>query len=148
MELILLRDIDKVGEKHTVVTVKDGYGRNFLIPKGYAVIANDSNRGKLDEIKAKEAAELQARVDEFRAIAEQLNGKTIKIGAKAGQSNKIFGSVTNVQIAGAIQEQLNIEIERRKILMPEEIKELGTYIAKLDLHPDVEASINFEVVAE
>lgn len=148
MELILLRDIDKVGEKHTVVTVKDGYGRNFLIPKGYAVIANDSNRGKLDEIKAKEAAELQARVDEFRAIAEQLNGKTIKIGAKAGQSNKIFGSVTNVQIAAAIQEQLNVEVERRKILMPEEIKELGTYTAKLDLHPDVEASIDFEVVAE
>lgn len=80
MDIILLRDIDKVGDKHTIVNVKDGYGRNYLIPKGYAVIANETNRGKLDEIKAKEEAELQARIDEFKQIADQINGKSIKIG--------------------------------------------------------------------
>ncbi|MCI5082194.1 MAG: 50S ribosomal protein L9 [Saprospiraceae bacterium] len=148
MDIILLRDIDKVGDKHTIVNVKDGYGRNYLIPKGYAVIANETNRGKLDEIKAKEEAELQARIDEFKQIADQINGKSIKIGAKAGQSDKIFGSVTNVQIASAIQEQLNVEVERRRIEMPEEIKELGTYQATIQLHPDVTATIDFEVVAE
>ena len=148
MEIILLKDIDKVGNKYEIVTVKNGYGRNYLIPKGWAIIANNTNRQKLDEHKAKEEAERMKRVAEFQAIADKLEGKVLRIGAKAGTSGKIFGSVTNVQIAAALQEQFEVEVERRLIEVPEEVKELGTYAATLKLHPEVSPEVSFEVVAE
>ena len=113
-----------------------------------AIIANATNLKKLEEIKEKEAAELAARISEFQAIADQLEGKVLKIGAKAGQSGKIFGSVTNIQIANALKEQLDIDVERRIIEMPEEVKMLGEYVAKLNMHKEVEASVAFEVVEE
>jgi large subunit ribosomal protein L9 len=148
MEIILLKDVDKVGDKHTIVTVKDGYGRNYLIPQGMAVIANPTNRKKLDDIIRKEEDMAAARVAEFRDLAAFLKDKMLKIGAKAGTSGKIFGSVTNVQIAAALKDQLDIEVERRKVVLPEDVKELGTYQAKLDLHKEVEVLVNFEVVGE
>ena len=148
MEIILLKDIDKVGDKHTVVTVKSGYARNYLIPQGLAIVANKPNMAKLNEIIQKEEEAIAARLAEFEAIAEKLKGQVLKIGAKAGQSGKIFGSVTNVQIANAIKEQFDIDIERRKIEMPEEVKELGAYTAKLNLHPQVDCNVSFEVFAE
>ncbi len=148
MDIILLKDLDKVGAKHEIVTVKNGYGRNYLIPQGIAIIANETNRKKLDAIKQKEQQELEKVLEEFKTIATQLEGKTLKIGMKAGQSGKIFGSVTNVQVAAALAEQLNIDIERRKIELPEEIKDLGTYTAVLNLHPEVKPEVAFEVVAE
>ncbi|MCB0620433.1 MAG: 50S ribosomal protein L9 [Saprospiraceae bacterium] len=148
MEIILLQDIDKVGDKYEIVKVKPGYGRNFLIPKGMAIIANDANRKRLDEYKAKEAAKLAERLAEFQELAGLLKDKVLTIGAKAGTSGKIFGSVTNVQIAAALKEQFDVEVERRKVILPEEIKVLGTYTAQLDLHPEVEINVNFEVVAE
>ena len=148
MQIILLADIEKVGEKHTVVTVKDGYARNYLIPQRMAVIANETNMGKLDDLKRKEE-EAQAKVlAEVQTLADKISGQVLKIGAKAGASGKIFGSVTNLQIAQALQEQLDIDIERRKIVLSEEIKTLGTYAADLDLHKEVEIKIEFEVVAE
>jgi large subunit ribosomal protein L9 len=148
MEIILLKDVDKVGDKHTIVTVKDGYGRNYLIPQGMAVIANPTNRKKLDDIIRKEEEQAAARVAEFRDLAAFLKDKVLKIGAKAGTSGKIFGSVTNVQIAAALKDQLDIDVERRKVVLPEDVKELGAYKAKLDLHKDVEVLVHFEVVAE
>lgn len=148
MEIILLKDLDKVGDKYEIVTVKDGYARNFLIPKKVAVIANDTNLKKLEDIKEKENAEILARLSEFQEIAAQLEGKLLKIGAKTGTSGKIFGSITSIQISQALQEQLNIEVERRKIKIPEEIKVLGQYEAILELHPEVDSKIAFEVVAE
>jgi large subunit ribosomal protein L9 len=148
MDIILLQDIEKVGEKHTIVTVKDGYGRNFLIPKGMAIIANEVNRSQLDDLKKKEAEVEEARLAEVQAIAAKLEGQVLKVGAKAGTSGKIFGSVTNVQLAQALKDQLDIDVDRRKVVMPEEIKELGSYHADLDLHPEVEAKVYFEVFAE
>lgn len=148
MEIILLQDIEKVGAKHEVVTVKDGYGRNFLIPKKMAIIANTHNMKRLDDIKAKEAEELAKKLGEFQEIADKISGEVLKIGAKAGTSGKIFGSVTNVQIAAALQEQLGIEVDRRQVTLPEEVKNLGTYTAVLDLHPEVDSKITFEVVEE
>ena len=148
MKIILLTDIEKVGEKHSVTTVKDGYARNYLIPQRMAVIANETNLGKLDELKRKEE-EAQAKIlAEVQALAEKINGQTLKIGAKAGASGKIFGSVTNIQIAQALLEQLEIEVDRKKIVLPDEIKELGTYQAKLDLHKEVDVKVAFELVAE
>ncbi len=149
MEVILLKDQDNLGEKHEIVTVKPGYGRNFLIPKGIAIAANEGNRAKLDELRAKEAAELAARKAEFEAIRDRLKGQVLKIGAKAGTSGKIFGSVTTIQIVAALKEQFDLEVIRKKVILPEEdVKELGTYTLGLDLHPEVDIQLDFEVVAE
>jgi large subunit ribosomal protein L9 len=148
MQLILLKDIEKVGDRFEIVTVKDGYGRNFLIPQGLAKIANKTNLAQLDDIMRQEAETEAARLSEYQALATQLASQTIKIGAKAGTSGKIFGSVTNVQIAAAIKEQLDIDIERRKIHLPDDIKDLGTYVADILLHKEVPAKVTFEVVAE
>jgi len=148
MDIILLKDVEKVGEKHEIVNVKDGFGRNFLIPQKLAIIANEANRKKLEELKKKEAEEEAKKLAEFEKIKEQLEGKVLKIGAKAGASGKIFGSVTNVQIASALNEQFGVDIERRLIEIPEEVKELGTYTADLKLHKKIDIKVNFEVVEE
>ncbi|MCP3928546.1 MAG: 50S ribosomal protein L9 [Bacteroidetes bacterium] len=148
MDIILLQDLEKVGSKFEIVTVKNGYGRNYLIPQGIAEIANDTNRRKLDEYKRKEMAKETAELRKYQVIAEAIQGKVLKIGAKAGTTGKIFGSVTNVQIAAALVEQLKVEIDRRKIVLPDEVKTIGTYTAILDLHSDVDAKVDFEVVQE
>ena len=147
MEIILLKDIDRLGYKHDIVSVKPGYGRNYLIPQKMGVIANEPNRKKLEKILADiEKAEL-AKLEDYKKIAADLEGKTLKIGVKAGSSGKIFGSVTNIQIAQALTEQLGVEIERRKIKF-DEVKELGTYTAVLDLHKEVSTEVSFELVQE
>jgi len=148
MEIILLKDVENVGYKHDVVTVKNGYGRNYLIPQGMAVIANASNKEKLDGILAKIEAEESAKLDEYKALAEKLEGQTVKVGVKAGTSGKIFGSVNSLQVANAISEQQGAEIERKKIHVPDNIKEVGTYEVTLQLHKEVAATINVELVAE
>ncbi len=148
MDIILLKDLDKVGDKYQVVTVKDGYGRNYLIPQKMAVIANATNMKKLDDLKAKEEAERAARLSEFQEVANKLVGQTLRIGAKSGTSGKIFGSITSIQLASALKEQFGVEIERRRVNLPEDISTLGTYTAVLDLHPEVQANVDFEVVAE
>lgn len=148
MEIILLKDLDKVGDKHTVVKVKDGYGRNYLIPQGFALEANKANRKNLDELKRKETEVEAQKVGEYQAIADKLKDVVLRIGAKAGQSGKLFGSVTTVQIAAALKEQAGVEIERRKIIIEEEIKSLGEYTATLDLHKDVDAKVRFDVIEE
>lgn len=148
MDVILLKDLDNLGYKHDVVSVKPGYGRNFLIPQGLGVIANVVNKAKLEKILEEEEAKEAARVEDYKAMAEQINGKTVKIGVKAGTSGKIFGSVTNVQVAAALKEQLDVEIERRKIELESEVKELGTFSAKVTFYKEVEADVNFELVKE
>lgn len=148
MDIILLKDVDKVGDKLDIVSVKPGYGRNYLIPQGLAMVANTKNRAKIDEIKAKEEAVRLAKFDEYKELTDKIHAATIKIGAKAGTSGKIFGSVTNVQLAAALSEQLGVEVERRLIEVSEDVKELGEYTAKANLHPDINTTIKFEVVAE
>lgn len=148
MEIILLKEIDKLGDKHEIVNVKPGYARNYLIPQGFALIANTSNRKRLDELKRIELAKEAKLKDFYQEIADKLKDVTLKVGAKAGTSGKIFGSVTNVQIAQLLKEEHGIEIERRKIALVDEVKELGTYKAKLNLHPEVTSEVDFEVVQE
>ncbi len=148
MEIILLKDVEKLGYKHDVVTVKNGYGRNYLIPQGMAVIANAVNKGKLETILADIEAKETAKLDDYKALAEKLEGQTIKIGVKAGTSGKIFGSVTNIQVANALVEQFESEVERKKIILDENIKEVGTYEVVLQLHKEVSANMNIELVAE
>ena len=148
MDVILLKDVDKLGFKHEVVNVKPGYGRNYLIPQGLALMANRSNMARLEELRRQEERKENELLDHYKEIAEKLNDITLKIGAKAGTSGKIFGSVTDIQIMQDLQETHGIEIERRKIEMPDEVKHLGEYVAKAKLHKEVEADIKFEVVAE
>jgi large subunit ribosomal protein L9 len=148
MEIILLKDVEKLGYKHDVVTVKNGYGRNYLIPQGMAVIANATNKGKLEKILTDIEDKESAKVDDYKALAEKLEGQTIKIGVKAGTSGKIFGSVTNLQVANALVEQYDAEIERKKIVLDENIKEVGTYEVVLNLHKEVTATMSIELIAE
>lgn len=148
MEIILLKDIDTLGDKHEIVKVKPGYGRNYLIPQGLAVNANAVNRKKRDTIIAEEDAKESARLDEYKEMAAKLVDQTLKIAVKAGTSGKIFGSVTNVQIAQALKDQLDVDIERKKIHLPEEIKEIGIYTADLHLHKELTAKVQFELVQD
>ncbi|HNA40535.1 MAG TPA: 50S ribosomal protein L9 [Saprospiraceae bacterium] len=148
MEIILLKDLYNVGEKHEIVKVKDGYGRNFLLPQGLAIVANSINKKRLaDFIRQDEAKESQ-RVNEYKEMVSKLKGVTLRIGAKAGKSGKIFGSVTNIQLANAIKEQVGLEIERKKIHVPDDVKDLGTFTARIDLHKEVSCDVSFEVVGE
>ncbi|MCE2790396.1 MAG: 50S ribosomal protein L9 [Saprospiraceae bacterium] len=148
MEIILLKDIEKLGDKHDIVKVKPGYGRNYLIPQGLAVNANVINRKKREEIIADEEAKEAVRLDEYKAMAAKIQGQTLKIGVKAGTSGKIFGSVTSVQISQALKDQFDLDIERKKIHLPEEVKELGTYTADLHLHKELTTKVQFELIQE
>lgn len=148
MQIILLQDVEKLGDRHTIVDVKPGYARNFLIPKGLALVANHTNQRKLEELKRRAAAQEQKIITAAQEIADALEGKILKIGAKAGTSGKIFGSVTNIQIANALMDQFSIEVDRKAIEIPEEVKNVGTYYAEINLHKEVPVKVNFEVVEE
>ncbi|MFK7808953.1 MAG: 50S ribosomal protein L9 [Saprospiraceae bacterium] len=148
MEIILLQNIAKVGDKHELVTVKNGYGRNYLIPQGMAIIANAANRKKLDDLKSEEEAKEAQKVGYYQELADKIGDKVLKIGAKAGTSGKIFGSITNIQIASALKDQMDIEIERRKITLPDEVKELGEYEVSLAFHPEVIKKMKIEVAQD
>lgn len=148
MEIILLKDIEKVGEIHEIVSVKPGYARNYLIPQGLAITANTKNKAKLDELKAKQEAVVQKEIDAANTEAAKLDGKVLRIGTKAGTSGKIFGSVTDVQIIAALKDQLDVVVERKAVEILEEVKELGTYTVNVKLHKEVMKTISFEVVQD
>jgi large subunit ribosomal protein L9 len=148
MEVILKQDIKGLGYKDDKVTVRNGYGRNFLLPKGMAVLATESVKKMHTEILKQRAFKEDKLRKEAAVNAEKLAGVSIKVGAKAGESGKIFGSVTNIQIADALQ-KAGYNVERKNIEIAEDnIKALGTYTAKVRLYKDVAATVNFEVVAE
>jgi large subunit ribosomal protein L9 len=148
MEIILKKDLKGLGYKNDIVKVKNGYGRNFLIPQGIAVLATDSNKKmQAEEIKQSSFKEQKLRT-EATATAEKLAEVSVKVGAKAGESGKIFGSVTNIQLADALK-KAGYDVDRKNIEMNEEgIKSLGTYTAKVRLFKEISATVNFEVIAE
>ena len=148
MEIILLKDIDTLGERHEMVNVKPGYARNYLIPSKLALVANSTNKAKLEKLRSDEAAHEAERIADYRTLATKLDGQVLRIGAKAGSTGKIFGSVTSVQIMQALKDQMGIEVIRKKIELPEEVKTLGSYTAKINFHPEVHSTVNFEVVEE
>ena len=149
MEVILKQDVHTLGYKNDIIKVKEGYARNFLIPKKLAIVATETNRKVLAETMRQRAFKEEKIKKEAQKIADTLCSITLKIGAKAGTSGKIFGSVNSLQIAEAIQKQFNFEIDRKKIIVDgESIKELGTYSAKVNLHKEVKLDVKFEVVSE
>lgn len=148
MEVILKQDIKGLGFTDDLVKVRPGYGRNFLIPRGAAILATEGAKKMHAEIMKQRAFKEEKLRKEATANAEKLAGVTIKIGAKAGENGKIFGSVTTIQVAEALN-KAGYAVERKNIEMNEDaIKALGTYTAKVRLFKDVQASISFEVVAE
>lgn len=148
MNIILLENIEKVGAKHEVVKVKDGYGRNYLIPKGMAIVANKSNMARLEGLKKQAAKKEAAMVTTYKEYAAKMAAGALKIAAKAGESGRLFGSVTSQHLAAAIKEQFGVEVDKRIIEMPEEVKELGSYEAIVHFHAEVPAKVKFDVVAE
>jgi large subunit ribosomal protein L9 len=149
MEVILKQDIHNLGYKHDVIKVKNGYGRNYLIPKGLAITATEANKKIATETNKQRSFKEEKIKKEAQKVADALQNITLKIGAKAGTSGKIFGSVNALQIADAIQKQFNYEIDRKKIIVDgDAIKELGMYSAKVNLHKEVKLEVKFEVVAE
>ncbi len=148
MELILIKDVDNVGDANTLVKVRDGFARNYLIPRGYAVIANEGNRKMMTERQKASDKREQILLDKIQDVIAKLQENTLKVGAKVGQSDKIFGSITNVQLAEAIKKQTGLVIDRKKIILPEEAKTLGTYEATIALDKDHSIPVKFEVIEE
>ena len=148
MEVILKENVDHLGYKDEVKTVKSGYARNYLIPRGLAITANETNLKVLEEILKQRSVKEQKLIDEFQVIADALMEVVVKVGAKVSEKGKIFGSVTTLQIAEAIHYEGHV-VDRKQIQISEDsIKELGTYTAKIKLHPKVEFDLQFEVVKE
>ncbi len=149
MDIILKQDIKKLGYTNDIVTVKNGFARNYLLPQGMAISATPTNRKILAEnLKQKSFKEEKVR-KEAETLAKALDGITVKIGAKAADSGKIFGSVNNIQISEALKNQFSYDIDRKKIMVDgDSIKEIGTYTAEIILHKDIKSNINFEVFAE
>ena len=148
MEIILIQDVNKLGQKDDIVNVKDGYGRNYLIPRGYAIAATPSAK----KMHAENLRQRAHKEEKIRTQAQELAAKMadlkIVVGAKTSSSGKIFGSVNTIQIAEALREK-GFEIDRKSISLPEDqIKEVGKYKAVVRLHREVKVDIDFEIVAE
>lgn len=147
MEIILKQDVAKLGEKDDVVTVKDGYAVNYLIPKGYATKATESAKKVLAENQKQQAHKAEKLRLEAQELAEKIKNKTFKVGAKTSTTGKIFGSVNTIQLSEMLA-QKGFDIDRKKIVIPNEIKEVGTYTATIRLLKGIKVDFEFEVVSE
>ncbi|MCI0750675.1 MAG: 50S ribosomal protein L9 [Flammeovirgaceae bacterium] len=147
MEVVLKQDVTGLGYKNDVVKVKAGYGNNFLIPNGLALIANDSNKRLVAENVRQAAHKAEKLKQDAQALAAKIGELTIEIGTKAGESGKIFGAVTALQIADALKAK-GFDVDRKKVILKENPKQIGTYTANLDLHKEVKHEIKVNVVAE
>lgn len=147
MELILREDVKGLGYKNDIVKVKPGFGRNYLLPQGLAIVASESNKKVVAE-NVKQAAHKAEKIKkEAEALAEKIAGATIEIATKVGETGKIFGKVTSLQVSDSLKAK-GIEVDRKKISFKEDIKTVGEYTAYFDLHKEVKTSIQVKVVAE
>jgi large subunit ribosomal protein L9 len=149
MEVILKQDVEKLGYADEIVKVKDGYARNYLLPQGLAIAANISNKKMLAETIKQRTYKAEKIRKEAEFLAGKIDGLTLKIAQKASEKGTIFGSVNTIAVAHALKEQHDIEIDRKKIMLPtDHIKELGNYTARINIHKDVKVNVNLEVIAE
>jgi large subunit ribosomal protein L9 len=148
MEVILIQDVDNLGGVNELVKVKNGYARNYLLPRQLAIEATPGNRKILEERMKQQQKKEAAMLAEINDVIAKLNEAPLKVGAKTGTSGKIFGSVTSLQISRAIRDQKGYEIDRRKISITDDVKELGTYKAHIDFGNGKSADVDFEVVGE
>jgi large subunit ribosomal protein L9 len=148
MEIILIQDVDNLGAKNEVVKVKNGYARNYLLPRQLAVENSPSNKKQLEERLKQVRKKEEKMLAEINNVISRLKEAPVKVGAKTGTSGKIFGSVTSLQLSRAIREQRGYEIDRKKIQIIDEVKELGTYKATIDFGSGHSTELEFEVTAE
>lgn len=147
MEVILKEDIKGLGYKNDVVKVKPGHGRNYLIPQGMAIIATTSSKKVISE-NVKQAAHKAEKIKkDATSIAEKIGDTVVQITAKIGESGKIFGAITSLQLSDALKEK-GILVDRKKISFKSDVKEVGEYVAVLDLHKEVKHEVKFKIVAE
>lgn len=147
MKVILKEDVEGLGNMGDIVNVKDGYGRNYLLPRGLAVFANEKNIRELEHHKRVIAQKVKKVKFAAQSLAEKLSSKPIQIKMKAGEEDKLYGAVTNIDIEKALKE-MGYDIERKKILLDEPIKRLGDYTVKIKLHPEVVAEVALQVIKE
>ncbi len=147
MEIILKEDVINLGYKDDVVKVKDGYGRNYLIPQGKAIVATESAKKVLAENLKQRARKLEQQRKDAEALAAKFEGVALTLSAKAAESGKIYGSVTSAQIAEELA-KLGIEIDRKSIVLKDAVKELGSYTATVKIFKEIHATVPFTVVAE
>jgi large subunit ribosomal protein L9 len=148
MEIILKQDVDNLGYADEIVKVRPGYARNFLIPRGMAIVATESARKVLNETMKQRAHKAAKIKGDAESVAKQLEAMTLKIATKVGETGKIYGSITALQLADVLAKH-GVNVDRKKITLDtDHIKTLGTYTAVVNLHKDVKAKVNFEVVAE
>lgn len=148
MKVILIKEVDNLGGANELVEVRPGYARNYLIPQKYAIEASKSNVKQLEERQKVVAKKEAALVAEINKLAETLNNGILKVSAKVGENGRIYGSITTVQMARHIREQKGYEIDRRKIIIVDEVREPGTFNAQLDFGAGKTVDFQFEVVAE
>ena len=148
MEVILIKDVDNLGGVNEVVKVKNGYARNYLLPRQLAVENNPSNKKQLEERLKQVNKKEDKMLAEINNVVAKLKEAPVKVGAKTGTSGKIFGSVTALQLSRAIREQKGYDIDRRKIHIVDDVKELGTYKANIEFGNGQSTELEFEVVGE
>lgn len=147
MKVILIESIDRLGKIGDVVTVKEGYARNYLIPNNKAKEATPGSMKMLDALKKKQAAEEKKKLGEIQALADKISGLSLSIPAQAGEEEKLFGSVSSDMISSALAAE-GISVDKKDIVLDEPIKKLGIYQVSVKLHPEVKANLKVWVVKE
>jgi len=147
MKVILTQDVKSQGKKGDVINVSDGYANNFLIKKGLAVAANNENMNILKQKNASEEHKRQVELDNAKELKGKLDGKEVVLSTKAGEGGKLFGSVTSMDIADAVKKSLGIEVDKRKVLLKDNIKTAGIYEIEIKLHKDVTAKVKVNIKA-
>ena len=148
MKVILLEDVKSLGKKGEIVEVNDGYARNFILPKKKGVEADSKNLNDLKLQKKNDEKMAQERLDDAKALSDKLATQSITIKMDAGVEGKLFGSISTKDVANEAKKQLDLEFDKKKVVLPENIKQLGTYDVKIKLHPEVQATLTIKVVAK
>lgn len=148
MKVILLEDVKSLGKKGEIVNVNDGYARNFILPKKLGLEATSKNLNDLKLQKQNDEKVAQEKLDEAKALAEEIKEKSITVKIQAGVEGKVFGSISSKEIATEAKKQLNMDIDKKKIVIPDAIKSLGTYNVNIKLHKDVTATLTVKVEAK
>ena len=149
MEIILKQDVINLGYKDDIVTVKNGYANNYLLPKGLAIIATPANKKMLAETLRQRAFKEEKIRKDAETLKAALDGKNVRIAAKVGENGQLFGAVNNIQIADALKAQYNYDVDRKKIVVDgSKIKEVGSYTAMVNVYRDIKATLNLEVYNE
>ena len=148
MKVILLQDVKSLGKKGEIVNVNDGYARNFILPKKLGLEANGKNMNDLKLQKNNEAKVAKEHLEAAKELAKQLEAGKVEVAIKVGEGGKVFGSVSNKEIAAEVKKQLGLEIDKKKVQLKDALKTLGTHKVPVKLHPEVTAEVTVEVKEE